>query len=88
MQLQSKKIALAAAGTGAVLYLGCAIFIAIAPGFSVNLFNYLLHGISFDTIRTPETMTVGRVLIGLIQVIIYTYLLGWIFAGLYNKLTR
>lgn len=88
MQLQSKKFALAAAGTGAILYLACAILVAIAPEFAVNLFGNLFHGITMETLAAPDTMTVGRVLIGLIQVVIYTYLLGWVFAALYNKLTK
>ena len=88
MRLQTKKFGLAAAGTGAILYIACAVLVAIAPEFAVKSFAYLFHGITLETLATPDTMAAGRVLIGLIQVIIYTYLLGWIFAGLYNKLTR
>lgn len=88
MQLQSKKFALAAAGTGAILYLACAVLVAIAPEFAVKSFDYLFHGITMQTLAAPETMTLGRVVIGLIQVVIYTYLLGWVFAGLYNRLTK
>ena len=78
MKLAKNKFALAAAGTLGIVYIICAVVVAIAPAFALKLFGWLLHLVSADQF-TARVTAIGFV-IGLIQILVYSYIAALIFA--------
>lgn len=83
MELNTKKFALAGAETGAVLYVACALFVAVAPDLAMTLLGWLAHVTNTDTLARSVTIT--GVVYGLIQVVVYVYIMTFMFAWLYNR---
>lgn len=88
MQLNSKSFALATAITMGIMYSACVVLVAIAPTFALQLVGWLAHIVNIDTFAGDVQLTISGVLLGLIEIIIYTFIAGWILAGLYNKFTK
>ena len=82
-KLNNKVIGLALATTSVVLYVICALLYWIIPETLVNYANYLFHGIDI-TLITNKSMTLGSTVIGLILIFVSSYLIGTLFASLYN----
>lgn len=85
MQLNANKFALAAGEAVGVLYLACAILVAIAPGAATKFFGYLLHAVNLAALIDAKAMTLGGVVIGLIEVFIYTFIAFYLLAWFYNR---
>ena len=83
-KLNAKKVALSVAYVISIVYITCAIAIAIAPQFIVNVFGALFHGIDISQIST--TPTLGRTILGLVEIFLLGYIVGWLFAKIYNRL--
>ena len=84
-KLSTKKVALSLAIVSAILYIACALLLAIAPEFTLNLFSNLFHGIDITQI-TSTSISLGSTLIGLVEIIVYALIAGWLFALVYNKI--
>lgn len=85
MHLDKNKFALAGAGVMGVVYLICVIFVSLWPQFAVQLFGWLAHLVAVDKYAADMAITWPGFIIGLIQVIIYTYVITWLFAYLHNR---
>ncbi len=83
MELNTQKFALVAAETGAILYVACALFVAIAPDLAMTLLGWLAHVTNTDTPARSVTMT--GVVYGFIQVVVYMYVAIYMFAWFYNR---
>lgn len=84
-ELNPKRVALSLAIVAGAFYVVCAILVAIAPELMLNLFNNIFHGI--DVMQIAKTsMSAGAVIIGFVEVIIYSLIAGWLFAVVYNTL--
>lgn len=81
MHLKSQPFALAAALAMGIAYIACTAFVAIFPELSSALIGWLMH------LENVERNVVSWIsfLGGLVQVLLYTYLVALIFAGLHNK---
>lgn len=88
MQLDKTKFALAAAGTLGVIYIVCAILVLIAPDFALRLLGWLTHIVNVDKFAGDVTITPLGLLIGLLQVALYTFVVAWLFAFLHNKFVQ
>lgn len=84
-KLNSKRVALSLTIVSSILYIACALLVVIAPDFTTKLFSSLFHGIDIIQIATTNISFVS-VLIGLVEIIVYTLIAGWLFAWIYNKL--
>mgnify|MGYP001594117918 FL=1 len=84
MELDKNKFSLAAAATLGVVYVVCAIVVAIAPEFAAQLMSWLTHLVNL------EARVVGfpGVIYGFLQVVIYTYVAAWLFAWLHNRFIK
>ncbi len=85
MELNKKGFSLAAANTMGVIYLVCAVFVALWPVFSLKLFGWLAHLVNVDKFAGDVAVTAGGFTGGLVQVWVYTYVGAWIFAWLHNR---
>ena len=86
MKLKETAWANASAISVGVVYLVCAAFVAILPGLSKLVMQSWFHGISFEAIWTGAAR--GNFVLGLISAVIGAWLVGYLFAGLYNKLGK
>ena len=83
-KISSKRVAYSLAVVAGIVYLACAILVAIAPTWTVNLFGALFHGVDITQIeRTSVSLT--SAILGLIEIIVIGYLIGWLFGAVYNK---
>ncbi len=83
-KISSKKVAYSLALVAGIVYLVCAVLVAIAPTWTVNFFGALFHGIDISQIaRTPVPLT--TTILGLIEIVVLGYLVGWLFGAVYSK---
>ncbi len=83
MEFNTQKFALAATETAGILYIACAAFVAVAPKLAMTLLGWLAHVTNTEVLARSVTMS--GVAIGLVQVVVYVYIMTWIFASLYNR---
>lgn len=83
-KLNVVKVANALGITTAIFYLVCIILIWLSPGFSVTIGNYLLHGIDISQLAVQRSF--GFSLISFVSGTISGWLMGALFAFIYNKL--
>jgi len=62
----------------------CAIFVLIFPGTAMSLFNNIFHGIDITQIA-KTSVSFGSIIIGLIEAFVLGWIIGWLFAVVYNK---
>ncbi len=84
MQLDKNKFGLAAAGTMGIWYLICALLVAVAPDLASTLFGWMVHLVGL----TAAAISWGTFFAGLIEILILSYLTGWVFAAAHNWAVR
>ncbi len=77
----------AAAATIAVIYVVCALFFVIAPDLSMAIAKTWFHGIDISLIDA-RIATFGSFILGLVSATVSAWLVGYLFAVIYNKLTE
>jgi len=83
MKLKETAWANAIAVSTGVIYIVCAAFVAILPGLSKLVMQSWFHGISFEALWTGAPR--GNFVLGLVSAVIGTWLVGYLFAWLYNR---
>lgn len=84
-KLDEKKVAFSLAGTSGIIYIICAVLIAIFPTGTVRTFGYLFHGIDISRIAR-ESVPFTETIIGLVEIVALSLIVGYIFAVIYNKI--
>jgi len=84
MRLDTRAFAIAAGTSAAVLFILCALAVAIAPGPTTAFFGYLVH---LDLSALPRTLTAASFVGGLICWTLGTALTFGLAATIYNRLT-
>ena len=84
MELNKNKFALAISGTFGVLSVICAAIVLLAPDLAAQLFGYMVHLTNLE----PAEITLVGFVIGLAQVLIYSYIGGYLFASLHNQFLK
>ena len=88
MAFDTKKFPLALALTMGILYVLCAIVVWVAPDFALQLLGWVAHLVNVDKFAGDVAMTFGGVIIGLIEIFIYAYIAGWLFAWVYGRVSK
>lgn len=88
MELDKNKFSMAAAGTMGIVYVVCAVFVWLWPDFALQLFGWLVHLVNVDKFAGDVAITAGGLVIGLAQVLVYTYVGAYIFAWLHNRFIK
>ena len=78
---------IALAFTFLIVSIICLLLVFIAPEFALNLFGSFVHGIDLTKIAVTPSIS-GNTLLGIILVTVSGYLIGVIFAVIYNKFAR
>jgi hypothetical protein len=72
-----------------VLYLLCAILVAIAPNILQSALALVTHGLNLAPLaQNVAPMTLPGVLLGLVALMAYSFLAGAIYAVIHNLLRR
>ena len=85
MKLDARAFGLAAGATAAVLFIVCALAVAIAPGPTTAFAGYLIHT---DLSGLSRSLTFGNFVGGLISWTLGTAVTFWLVASIYNRLMR
>ena len=78
---------IALALTFAIISIVCLVLVLIAPEFTLNLFGSFIHGADLTKIAITPSIS-GRTLLGIIVAIVGGYVIGVIFAAIYNKFAK
>ena len=78
---------IALALTFLIVSIVCLVLVLIAPKFAISLFGSFMHGIDITKIAVTPSIS-GNTLLGLIVAVVGGYLIGAIFAALYNKFAK
>ncbi len=82
--IRIKKFGLAFGVSSALLYLGCAFFMAVAgQERTILFFNSLIHGLDTTSIIRMD-IPIWEMLIGIIEIFILGWLFGATIASIYN----
>ena len=82
-KLNTKVTGLALATTSGILYIICAIWFWLSAKTALLYFDSLFHGIEVSAIA-EQSLTFSGVIIGLMLIVISAYVIGALFAMLYN----
>ena len=74
--------------TFAFLSILCAIAFAVAPDAIINFFGAFMHGLDLNAVRSTASLSIGRVLYGVVGLAIIGFLAGLVFAWTYNAVNR
>ena len=83
--LNAKRVSFSLASVFGIVYIACALIVAIIPNSAMKLFNNLFHGIDITKIA-DTTFSLSTTIIGFIEVVIFGLVIGWLCAVIYNKL--
>ncbi|MEK6854704.1 MAG: DUF5676 family membrane protein [Nanoarchaeota archaeon] len=84
-KLSAKRTALSLALASGIFSLVCALLIALAPQFTMNLFGAIFHGIDISQIIKPITFI--SALLGTVEVAVIGLIGGWLYAVIYNRIS-
>ena len=88
MNIDQNKFSLALAGTFGVIYVLCAALVALAPGVALKLLGWVTHIVNVDKFAGDVEITAVGLIVGLIQILAYSYLAARLFSFFYNRLTK
>ena len=86
-KLDAKTVSLSLASTAGILYIVCALLVAIAPETAVSLFKNIFHGIDITQIAKTD-ISLGNAIVGFIEIIVYSLIAGWLFTLVYNYIDK
>lgn len=84
-QINKNGFALAVGGVTGAFYVLCALFVALWPGFALQLFGWLVHLVNVEKFAGDVAITLSGFTWGLVQAVVYTFIGAWLIAWLHNK---
>ena len=88
MTFNQNRLGLAVSGTFGVLYIVCALFVWVAPEAALSLLSWLTHIVNVDKFAGDVALTPAGFFAGLAQVVLYSYVAGWLFGWFYNNFPK
>lgn len=76
------------AGTVGFIAVACALAIIVAPDLSMGIAQSWFHGIDINKVRTVVSPSLGSLLYGWITAAIGGWIVGYVFATLYNMVAK
>lgn len=80
-----KKFPMAVALFMTLLSLVCGLLVWLVPDFLLAIVKPITHGMDWDLIWQPS-VTLGGLILGLVDAFVLSYALSWLFAKIYNSL--
>lgn len=88
MQLNAKKLANAVTLAVGILYIVCTLFVVVAPDAARTIATGMMHIPGLGDALGEVEVTLGGFLLGLIPLLIYSYVGAYLIARLYNRAVR
>lgn len=85
MKLNEMAVAHASGILGAIFFLACYILVIFAPEVYRVTAQSWVHGVDLSLIWRPRA---GNFILGLLTFSLVSWVSGWVFAWLYNKLIK
>ena len=82
-KLKVRVVAGSLAVLAAILYVVCRLFYLVWPKQTLDFFNTWFHGVDFSVIA-KNNLTVSSFILGLVGIVIVSWLVGALFAIIYN----
>jgi hypothetical protein len=79
---------IALAATLALISALCAVAFALAPDATLDFFSAFMHGLDLKSVKSAVPLSLGRVLYGVIGLSIIGLIAGFVFAWMYNVISR
>lgn len=86
-KINAKIAGTALAAVSAIAYLFCVILLALSPVLLFKLTKDMFHGVDITKIA-DYPVALGPAILGFIELIIAAFVLGWLFAVIYNALIK
>ncbi|MBI5391468.1 hypothetical protein HZB00_00540 [Candidatus Woesearchaeota archaeon] len=86
-KINAKKTGAALAIVSSIIYALCVIAIVAAPGVTLEIFSAMFHGIDITKISSTPVSFI-RTIVGFIEINLLSFISGWLFAVIYNSLTK
>ncbi|MEK6926234.1 MAG: DUF5676 family membrane protein [Nanoarchaeota archaeon] len=83
-KLNTRRVANSLGVVFAGVSLLCAIFVLVLSGTAMSFFNNIFHGIDITQIA-KTSVSFGSIIIGLVEAFVLGWIIGWLFAVVYNK---
>lgn len=80
-----KKFPMAVALFMTLISLVCGLLVWLAPDFLMAIIRPITHGMDWDLIWKPS-VTLGGLILGLVDTFILSYILSWLFAKIFSSL--
>ncbi|MBI4144674.1 hypothetical protein HY493_00515 [Candidatus Woesearchaeota archaeon] len=80
--------AFALAITSGIVYAICAAFVGLWPTTAMRFFDDWFHGINLSAIAATPSITVGNFFRGLVEIMVFAYVVGVIFVWTYRACER
>ena len=74
--------------TLALLSVLCAVAFVLAPDATLDFFGAFMHGLDLKSVKSVAPVSFGRVLYGVIGLSIIGFIVGFVFAWIYNAISR
>lgn len=87
-KLNPGVIALTLGSVSGIFYLACVLLFAVAPRAGIKLANTMVHGLDLTSIMRASMAPLGTILVGLVEIAILGYLVGGLFAVIYNYFAK
>jgi len=84
-KLNTKNVANSLAIVSGIVFIVCVVLIIVIPEATMSLFGYLFHGLDISKITNPNVSIVSGI-IGLVEIVVLAWIVGWLFATIYNKM--
>ena len=78
-KIKPKAAGYALASVAGIVSLTCLLLVLIAKEFTINFFGAIFQ-------IEASNITIGSAILGFVEVIVIGFVLGWLFAVIYNKL--
>lgn len=88
MEVNKLGAGIALAVTLALISGLCALAFVLAPDATLDFFSAFMHGLDLKAIKSHEPISFGRVLFGMIGLSIVGFIVGFVFAWIYNVVNR
>lgn len=85
MKLDAKAVAKTSAVLGGIFFLGCYFLVLFLPELYKGIAQSWMHGVDISLIWKPRA---GNFLTGFVSFTLVSWVSGWAFAALYNKMIK
>ena len=86
-KMDARITGVAVASVSSIAYIFCATLLAVSPALLFKLTKDMFHGVDITKIASYP-VPLGSAILGFLEIIIAAYIIGWLFAIIYNAFIK